>query len=76
MRPLIANWLTGVGLLQHIPSLGQLTLQWRTESGGVGTLCDYALTNVPRPMQPLEVRLVSFPPSVEVCWHPFEHRLP
>lgn len=55
---------------KHIPSLGQLTLQWRTESGGVGTLCDYALTNVPRPLQPLEVRIVSFPPSVEVD-HPF-----
>ncbi|KAL8450752.1 hypothetical protein Emed_002390 [Eimeria media] len=41
-------------------------LQWRTESGGVGTLSDYVLTNVPRPTQPLEVRLVSFPPAVEV----------
>ncbi|KAL8273647.1 hypothetical protein Esti_002469 [Eimeria stiedai] len=51
---------------KQLPSLGQLLLQWRTESGGVGTLSDYVLTNVPRPTQPLEVRLVSFPPAVEV----------
>ncbi|XP_026191170.1 uncharacterized protein LOC34624130 [Cyclospora cayetanensis] len=53
-------------LLQHLSSLGQLMLQWRTASGGVGTLSDYLLTNEPTPMQPLEVRLASFPPSVQV----------
>ncbi|CDJ63885.1 DUF974-domain-containing protein, related [Eimeria necatrix] len=53
-------------LAKHVPNLGQLTLQWRTSTGGVGTLSDYLLTNVPQPMQPLEVRLASFPSSVEV----------
>ncbi|KAL8425332.1 hypothetical protein Efla_001714 [Eimeria flavescens] len=51
---------------KQLPSLGTLMLQWRTESGGVGTLSDYVLVNVPSPTQPLEARLVSFPPAVEV----------
>lgn len=51
---------------KHHSRLGQLMLQWRTESGGVGTLNDYVLANAPSPTQPLEVRLTSFPPSVEV----------
>ncbi|CDJ26858.1 uncharacterized protein EMH_0010790 [Eimeria mitis] len=50
----------------QIPNLGTLTLQWRTSTGGVGTLSDYELMNAPEPMQPLEMRLASFPPSVEV----------
>ncbi|OEH79325.1 duf974-domain-containing protein [Cyclospora cayetanensis] len=52
------------------PATPQLRLEditkWRTASGGVGTLSDYLLTNEPTPMQPLEVRLASFPPSVQV----------
>lgn len=54
-------------LPQQIPNLGTLTLQWRTATGGVGTLGDYELMNVPEQTQALELRLVSFPPSVEVC---------
>ncbi|CDJ58030.1 AGAP005561-PA, related [Eimeria maxima] len=57
-------------LVQHIPNLGTLTLQWRTSTGGVGTLSDYELLNAPKPMQPLEMRLVDFPSSIQVD-HPF-----
>ncbi|CDI86193.1 hypothetical protein, conserved [Eimeria praecox] len=52
--------------LQQTSNLGTLTLQWRTSTGGVGTLSNYELVNAPKPIQPLEMRLVTFPSSVEV----------
>lgn len=53
-------------LAKHTPNLGQLLIQWRTASGGLGTMSDYVLVNVPAPMQSLEARLAAFPPSVQV----------